>query len=144
MTTVERGVLLDTCALVWLANGDHMPASVMTAITSAGRSGGIFVSPISAWEIGMLANPRGNRPGLRFSPNVKAWFSRLMGGPGIREAALTPDIAVDASFLPGDLHADPADRLLIATARHLDVPIVTRDARIVAYAGRDFVEVLAC
>ena len=67
-----------------------------------------------------------------------------MAGPGIREAALTPEIAVDASYLPGDLHGDPADRLLVATARHLGIPLVTRDAKLIAYAERGFLRVLAC
>jgi len=65
-------------------------------------------------------------------------------GPGIREVAFSPDIAIDASYLPGDLHGDPADRMIIATARHLGLPIVTRDSRIIAYAEAGFVGVIAC
>ncbi len=67
-----------------------------------------------------------------------------MPGPGIRSAALTPEITIDASFLPGDLHGDPADRLLIATARHLGVPIVTRDIKIIAYAAQSFIQAIVC
>jgi len=92
----------------------------------------------------MLGNPRGLRPALQFLPDPKAWFAKVMAAPGLREAALTPAIAVDASYLPGSVHGDPADRLLIATARHLGVPIVTRDAKIIAYAGQGFVQVVAC
>ncbi len=92
----------------------------------------------------MLANPRGGRPALRFVPDPKTWFARVMAAPTVRLAALTAGIAVDASFLPGRLHGDPADRLLIATARHLGVPIVTRDAKIKAYAEQGFVEMLDC
>ena len=92
----------------------------------------------------MLANPRSNRPALQFLPDPKTWFSRVMAAPGIREAAMSPEIAVDASYLPGDLHGDPADRLLIATARHLNVPLVTHDAKIIAYAKQGFAHVLLC
>jgi PIN domain nuclease of toxin-antitoxin system len=67
-----------------------------------------------------------------------------MAGPGIRQATLTPAIAIDASYLPGELHGDPGDRLLIATARHLGMPIVTRDRRIIAYAEAGWVRVIAC
>ena len=92
----------------------------------------------------MLGNPRGSRPALRFLPDPGEWFARVMAGPAIRQAALTPQIAIDASYLPGELHGDPADRLLIATARHLGVPIVTRDTKIIAYAGLGFVQAVAC
>ena len=56
----------------------------------------------------------------------------------------SPEIAIDASHLPGDLHGDPADRLIVATARHLGAAIVTRDSRIIAYAGSGHVRVVPC
>ena len=109
----------------------------------AGQLGGIYVSPVSAREIGLLSRPRGGRV-LRFVPDAKTWFRRAMALPGLRPAPFTPEIAVDASHLPGALHADPADRLLIATARHLLAPIVTRDRRILAYAATREVTALPC
>jgi PIN domain nuclease of toxin-antitoxin system len=140
-----RAVLLDTCAVIWLANGDPLGPRALAAIVAAGLGDGAYVSPVSAWEIGMLSRPRpGRELGPRFLPDPKTWFSRVMAGPGIRPAALTPEIAVDASYLPGDLHGDPGDRLLIATARHLGMPIVTRDRRIIEYAEAGWVRVIAC
>jgi PIN domain nuclease of toxin-antitoxin system len=137
-------VLLDTCAVIWLANGD-LSADVSDIIVAAGLSEGIFVSPISAWEIGMLGRPRASRmPSLEFMPDPKTWFARLMAGPGIKAAAFTSDIAVDASYLPGDIHGDPGDRLIISTARSMQIPIVTRDSRIIAYAAAGHVQVIAC
>ncbi len=59
-------------------------------------------------------------------------------------ATLTPGIGVDAANLPGELHQDPADRLLIATARQVNLPLVTRDTRIIAYAGCGHVQVISC
>jgi len=140
-----RAVLLDTCAVIWLANGDPLAPEALAAIVAAGLADGVYVSPVSAWEIGMLSRPRpGREPGPRFLPDPKTWFARVMTGPGIRQAALTPALAVDASYLPGVLHGDPGDRLLIATARHLGMPIVTRDRRIIEYAGAGWVRVIAC
>ena len=136
-------MLLDTCAVIWLANGD-LPEPAVGSIVAAARGAGLFVSPISAWEVGMLSNPRGNRPALQFLPDPRTWFAKVMARLVVREAALTPEIAIDASYLPGDMHGDPADRLLVATARHLGVPIVTRDAKIIAYAGQGHVRVLPC
>jgi len=144
MTDTGGAVLLDTCAAIWLANGDPLPDRVREAIVAAAVHSGVLVSPVSAWEVGMLSKPRGSRAALQFLPDPKAWFARLMAGPGIHEATLTPAIAVDASYLPGDLHGDPADRLLVATARHLGIPLVTRDSKLIGYAGQGFVRVLAC
>ena len=138
-------VLLDTCAVIWLANGDTMKQGALEAIVQAGQSDGIFVSPISAWEIGLLGRARGDRPpAVRCLPDPATWFDRLMRGPGIKPATFTPAIAIAASYLPGDLHADPADRLIIATSRQLGMPVVTRDGRMADYAAQGHVKIVAC
>lgn len=138
-------VLLDTCAVIWLANGDPLSPGAVAAIVRAGLADGVHVSPASAWEVGMLSRSKpGGAPALQFLPDPQTWFARLMAGPGLREAALTPAIAIDASLLPGDLHGDAGDRLIIATARHLGLPIVTRDSRIIAYAEAGFVTAIPC
>ena len=136
-------MLLDTCAVIWLANGNALDAAAVAAIIEAGLAEGIFVSPVSAWEIGLLSRP-GRRAQLRFLPDPKTWFERIMAGPGIREAPFSGAIAIDASYLPGAMHGDPGDRLLISTARHLGAPIVTRDRRIIAYAESGHVGVIRC
>jgi PIN domain nuclease of toxin-antitoxin system len=136
-------VLLDTCAVIWLANGDVLHHGALDQIIQAGLADGVFVSPVSGWEIGLLSRPR---PGvnLQFLPNPAAWFARFMSGPTIRPADFTWQIGIDASQLPGTLHGDPADRLLIATARHMNLPIVTRDGKIQAYASAGHVSVVRC
>lgn len=140
-----RAVLLDTCAIIWLANGDPLDTGAVAAIIRAGLADGIFISPVSAWEVGMLGRPRQNHEnGLSFLPDPKTWFARVMAGPGIREAPFSGAIAIDASYLPGALHGDPGDRLLISTARHLGAPIVTRDRQIIAYAEGGHVGVIRC
>lgn len=142
---MPRAVLLDTCAAIWLANGDPLPSAVRAAIVHAGLADGVHVSVVSAWEIGMVSKPKpGREAALQFLPDPKTWFARLMAKPAIKEASITPEIATDASYLPGDLHGDPGDRLIVATARHLGVPIVTRDPRIIAYARSGFVGVVPC
>ncbi|MDQ2860751.1 MAG: type II toxin-antitoxin system VapC family toxin [Pseudomonadota bacterium] len=136
-------VLLDTCAVIWLANGDLLKKGAEAAIIHAGRAEGVFVSPICAWEIGLLSRPKAGR-GFEFHPDPATWFARFMAGPAIKPAAFTAEIAIAASQLPEPLHGDPADRLLIATARHLAMPIVTRDARIIAYAAAGHVSAVPC
>jgi PIN domain nuclease of toxin-antitoxin system len=141
----SEAVLLDTCAVIWLANGDQFAPAAMAAIVRAGLRGGVFVSPISAWEMGMLSKPRTGRAGIvRFTPDPKTWFARFMAGPGIREAPFHADIAIDSFWLPGEVSGDSADRLIIATARHLGLPVVTRDRKIIAYAEDGEVAVIPC
>ncbi len=142
---MTNAVLLDTCAVIWLANGAPMSAAAMQAILTAGAGDGILVSPVSAWEIGMLSKDRPNKgQGLRFLPDPKAWFARFLGGPGIKETPITPAIAIDASYGPACACGDPGDRLMIATARQLIVPIVTRDRRIAAFAATGEIHVIPC
>jgi PIN domain nuclease of toxin-antitoxin system len=135
-------VLLDTCAMIWLFERQPMTEASREAIQSCAASNAVLVSPVSAWEIGMLATSR--RSGIRFAPSPDLWWADMLRLEGVRLTPLLPDAAIAASFLPGSLHRDPADRLLIASARALDVPIVTRDERILAYAGRGHVQVIAC
>jgi len=143
--TFGRPLLLDTCALIWLANGDAMTADAIMVLDQAARDGAVLVSPISAWEIGLLCRPRTARSAaLQFRPDAKTWFAKAMAGPGIRPAPFTAEIAFEASSLPGQLHNDPADRLIISTARRLGAPVVTRDRRMIDYAHAGHLQVIAC
>ena len=136
-------VLLDTCAVIWLATRADMTAGALARIDDAAAENAVMVSPVSAWEIGLMARAGAER-GLEFQPDPATWFRTFSAAPGVATAALTADIAVAASQLPEPLRGDQADRLLIATARDLNVPIVTRDARIVDYARRGHVQVVRC
>lgn len=137
-------VLLDTCVIIWIAAGARLSVPATDAIDRAVRASVVLVSPVSAWEIGLLAR-RGRGPsGTQFVPDPKSWFATFMTGAGVRLAPFTPDMAIDSSGLPGSLHDDPADRMIVSTARHLGVPVVTRDRRIVAYGLEGHVTVIPC
>lgn len=71
-------------------------------------------------------------------------FARLLALPGVELADMTPDILISANELPWKVHADPADRILIATARELGLRIVTRDRKILDYADKGHVLAMAC
>jgi len=138
-------LLLDTCAMIWLANGNRLLEPAVAAIVAAAESRQLYVSVASAWEIGMLSQQRPiGHPRLDFQPDPKSWFIKFVSGHGIQQADITYEIAIDASHLPGDMHGDPGDRLIVATARYLSATIVTRDRKIISYAGSGYVNVLPC
>ncbi len=145
MTSGSNALLLDTCALIWIAERSPLKPAVVSAVRAATLENSLFVSPVSAWEIGMLAAKQAGRQETPlFSSDAKSWFATFMAMRGVREASFTCEIAMDVSLLPGDLHNDPADRMLIATARNLDIPIVTGDRKIIAYGEQGLVKVLPC
>ena len=132
-------VLLDTCAVLFLANGDAMAEPARRAIRQAEDDEGVLISAISAWEIGMIA-AKGR---MKFVPNVRRWLAAFLERDGVGLAPLTAAAALDAGLLPS-FRGDPADRILIATAQHLDIPIITRDGPILAYAKAGHVKAIGC
>jgi PIN domain nuclease of toxin-antitoxin system len=135
-------VLLDTHALIWIVARAPMSSGSLTTIRDAASKEQVLVSPVSAWEVGLLANARRSR--IRFLPTPQKWLERALSTPGIRLTPLSSEAALEAAFLPGDLHRDPADRLLIATARELGAPLVTRDQMILAYARQGHLDAIPC
>lgn len=133
-------LLLDTHALVWLVVGDaRLSAAVRKRIESAAQHQQLWVSAITPWEIGMLVS----KGRLVLDRDVMDWVAAALALPGIRLAPLDPAVAVASTRLPGELHADPADRLIVATARHLGAALVTADAALLSYGRRRHVGVLA-
>ena len=98
----------------------------------------MVVSAISVWEIAMLEVSRR----IELSVDVRAWIARALAFPGVRLKGLSPSIAIESTRLPGPLHRDPADRVLIATARLLGAALVTCDERILRYAKKGHVKVV--
>ncbi len=136
----SESLLLDTHVWVWYieAAADRLSRAVLARLRSHGQAGRLYVSPLSGWEVGMLVVKRR----LALSLDVRAWVTRALEAPGVRTADLTPHIAVDAALLDGAPPRDPADRLLIATARALGAALVTRDAEILTYGRAGHVVVL--
>jgi PIN domain nuclease of toxin-antitoxin system len=134
-------LLLDTHAVIWLFEDISLAPKAMSAIEAAYRDGApLLVSPITAWEIGQLVSR--NRISLSVAPH--RWFARVLATPGMQLAELSPDILIASSFLPGTPPRDPADRILLATARDLGATLLTRDRAILVYGESGQVSTLAC
>lgn len=134
-------LLLDTCAAIWIANDQPIAKDARDAVVGALEAEEpVFVSPITAWEIGIMAS-RG-RISLRMSP--EKWFERLLEQPGVALADMSPRVLIASSFLPGAYPKDPADRIIAATAREYGFCVVTRDRRLLAYAQSGYCRALNC
>jgi PIN domain nuclease of toxin-antitoxin system len=138
---VTERLLLDTCAIIWIAlNAPIRPEAIAAMSASVVAQERVRVSPISAWELGLLS-AKGRLPTTRSPTSI---FGEVVANAGVRIEALAPDVLIESSFLPGTLHRDPADRILIATARRFDLTLVTRDRTILDYAQEGHVRALAC
>jgi PIN domain nuclease of toxin-antitoxin system len=133
-------LLLDTNAAIWLSR-DELKASASEKLDEAARAGvATWLSPITAWEVGLLVSH--NRLSLGATP--QRWFARLLSIPNVRLAELSPDILIASSFLPGKPPRDPADRILLATARDLGATLITRDRWLLKYGEDGQVSTIEC
>ena len=132
-------LLLDTHVLLWFVGGQqkHRLRRIRPEVEAAQASGRLHVSAYTGWEVGMLWTAR--RLELAVPPDV--WFRQVVTQPGIRVLDVTPDIAMDAALLPDTPPGDPADRILMATARQRGLTLVTADRRIADYGVRGYLDV---
>jgi PIN domain nuclease of toxin-antitoxin system len=101
------------------------------ALNRVGWENRIAVSAITPWEIGLLVG----KGRLKLGADVMEWIRAALAKPGVRLVPLEPEIAVASTRLPFEMHADSADRILVATARHLGATLVTADDALLQFAG---------
>ena len=128
MPGVERlpALVLDTHVWIWMAAGDER-AGILR-----GYAGRMILPAICVWETAMLA-AKGR---LKLQPGVEEWVARNLGSP-VELEPLSPEISIRSSRL-ADFHGDPADRLIVATAQVLQMPLVTADRQIQEWNGKTF------
>ena len=82
----------------------------------------------------------------RFKATLPArrWFEKLRTTTGIELCELSAEILLESSFLPGNLHKDPADRIIAATAREFGYTVMTRDRPLLDYAAEGYLSAIEC
>ena len=133
------GILLDTHVALWLMSGEVLSTDTVKKIQAASDEETLFISPISAWEIATLV--RKERIALTVTPNL--WFSQMLAS-GVGIADMPHETLVASVFLPGEPPADPADRIIIATARSENLTLYTRDNHILQYGKAGHARVVRC
>jgi PIN domain nuclease of toxin-antitoxin system len=125
--------LLDTHIWIWLQQADtQLPRSAVHMLEAAQAERRLFGSAISILEIAQL-EMKGR---IQLTSNIHVWLEESFADNGIQLLPLSPKIAVESTRLPGNLHRDPADRILAATARVEGLTLLTRDARLLDYSRK--------
>jgi PIN domain nuclease of toxin-antitoxin system len=136
-----KPLLLDTCTLIFMTERTRMAPAAVETLQAATEGGEItYVSPITAWEVGMLSS----RGRLQLLIRPERWFSNLFEVPGVRLAEMSPDVLIASSYLPGKPPKDATDRIMAATARELGATLITRDRALLDYGAQGYVAVLEC
>ena len=132
MQKINKAVL-DTHIFIWLMQGSReLSNESIKEIESYSQQHTLYLSSISLWEIAMLEE----RKRIIFHQPCLQWLEQALESPGLSVENISPLIAVESSRLPGDFHGDPADRLIVATARSLQAKLITRDSKIIHYAAQ--------
>ena len=136
-----RPLLLDTCTLIFLTEKSRIAAAAIDAMRAASEEGETtYISPISAWEIGMLT-AKGR---LQLLIRPERWFANLFDAPNVRPAEMSSDLLIASSYLPGKPPNDPTDRIIAATARELGATLITRDRALLSYGAQGHMSVVEC
>jgi PIN domain nuclease of toxin-antitoxin system len=132
-------IVIDTHVLIWAVQDDpRLGEQSRKIIDDTTRQSRILISAITPWEIAMLAE----KGRIALGDDVGRWIDRALALPGVELAPLEASIAVGSVRLPGHFHADPADRIIVATARFHQVPLLTADQAILTYGANGHVHVL--
>jgi PIN domain nuclease of toxin-antitoxin system len=134
-------LLWDTCAVIWIYEKARLSQAALDAMGAAHREGvPSYISPFTAWEIGMLAS----RGRLQLLIRPERWFANLFEISGVRLADMSPDLLIASSYLPGKPPNDPTDRIIAVTARDLGATLITRDRALLQYGEQGHVKVVEC
>lgn len=127
-------ILLDTHVWIWwLSDAEQLSKKAIEAINNAVQSNAIYVSSISVWEVVTLVK----KSRLQFTIDVSDWIKHAESLPFLNFIPVNNNIAMKSVYLKGELHNDPADRIIIATAITMGASLVTKDEKIHIYKHID-------
>jgi PIN domain nuclease of toxin-antitoxin system len=139
-TFEPQPLLLDTHVWLWLVAGSlELSTDTRLSINRAAAAGILRIAAISLWEIALLAS----RGRIVLGKSISLWLMEALAEPVPAIEPLSPQIAVESYALPDVFHPDPADRMIVATARVTGATLLTRDRPILAYAARGYLAAIA-
>ncbi len=137
-TIKQHKVVFDTHIFIWHMIGNpQLSSKFQKNIKLMQNNHPVLISPMTFWEIGMLSE----KGRIALEMDCADWIEQALCDPGFQLAPLTPQIAVESTRLPGILHGDPVDRMLIATAINNHAVLITCDEKILKYGESKIVSV---
>ena len=122
-------IILDTHVWLWWATGSLRLRESQRRVILEHANDRVGICTFSCWEIARLVAD--NQVSLNVG--ILSWFEFALNLPGVALLDMTPEIAIESNRLPGDFHRDPADQIIVATARIYQCPLATSDSRIRKY-----------
>jgi PIN domain nuclease of toxin-antitoxin system len=131
--------MLDTHIWVWLQEEDRnrLKRSAIEQAEAWHDEQRLHISAISIWEVAQLVA----RKRITLSIPIDSWLQAAFNDPDLTLLDLSPQVLLEATRLPGDIHKDPADRMIVATARYHGLTLLTRDDDILSYAKQGHLKV---
>lgn len=122
-------IVLDTHVWVWWVHGTAQLTLANAAFIDGAAADGLGISIVSCWEVAKLVE----YGRLRLPCDLEQWLEQGLAYPGVQLLDLTPRIVIESTRLPAPFHRDPADQMIVATARIYGAPVATADHKILAY-----------
>lgn len=122
-------IVLDTHIWLWWVDGSEKLPPKYHELIRKEEINGLGLSTISVWEVAKLYE----KGRIGFDKPIQEWMNTAISYPGIQLINITPEIAIASTQLPGNFHKDPADQIIVATARILNAPLLTEDSKIKNY-----------
>lgn len=132
----QHKILLDTHVWLWAMSGSsRLTRSFQVDFERILHKQGVMISVMSIWEMGMLVS----KERVEIDRDIEEWIEQALDHPGMTLCEISPKIAIESTRLPGVVHGDPVDRLLIASAHVKRAVLVTCDQKILEYAAGSFI-----
>ena len=122
-------IVLDTHIWVWWTDENPSLAEKEAEFLRLNQNDGLGISAFSVWEVAKLYE----KHRINFSVSIEEWLNKALTRPNIVLLPITPSIIIESIKLPGEFHQDPADQIIVATARSHDAVLVTYDGKILEY-----------
>ena len=126
---IKKMIIFDTHTWIWSNSATDALSNKVKKLIKKTPTDQRAVASISIWEFAMLASK--GRINVKIDPKI--WLDNAIKKTGIRIIEISPEIAVESCNLPGDFQNDPADRIIVATARIENMTLLTKDRKIIEY-----------
>jgi PIN domain nuclease of toxin-antitoxin system len=136
---MTKGILVDTHIWIWHLNAEPtLSPHIRNLIDTSASKNELHLSAISVWEIAMLVSKKK----IAINTSCSAWINKSLSLTGVCLVPLSPEIAIESCELPGNFHGDPADRIIIASAKIENLSLISRDKKLSAYGAKHGVDII--